>query len=281
MISMTSRAVDAKAARGYDLLRFAPAAAGGLFLTYLVAVLVTNDANVLSAVKSSLCNVVPLVLLGLAVRTITRRYIMGRSMARQIGSHLALGAAFAVLWYWALMVLLAFTSGKSPLQFDVRPFFPAPAVAWQLHQGMIFYCLFVALTHLEATSRPGDSSRSAPSEAPTSDEVDVSPTRYFIRKGEDIHPIDVQQIVSITGAGDYTEVCTLNGQHLATMTLSDFEATLGNERFIRVHRSKIVNLEHVVRAEPAGAGRVLLHMKNGNAVRASRSGSKLFRERVI
>jgi two-component system LytT family response regulator len=280
MISMTTGATDAKAPRERNLARFAPAAAGGLFLAYLVALLLATNADILSAVKASLCNVVSLVLLGLAVRTIIHRHIIGHSLAQQIGSHIALGTAFVGLWYWTLMMLLGLTSGKSLLQFDVRPFFPGPAIAWQLHQGIILYCLFVALTHLEATHRPADSA-TGPLQAPTPGETDAAMTRYFIRKGEDIHPIDVQQIVSISGAGDYTEVCTLNGQHLATMTLSEFEATLGNERFIRVHRSKIVNLDHVVRAEPAGAGRVLLHMQNGAAVRTSRSGSKLFRERVI
>jgi two-component system, LytTR family, response regulator len=145
-----------------------------------------------------------------------------------------------------------------------------------------FYCLVVALIHLEAQPRTRDLESAADSkESPPLANADPTLSRYFVRKGEEIQPVDVQQIVSISGAGDYAEVCTVAGRHLARMTLAQFETALRNERFIRVHRSKIVNLDRVARAEPAGAGRILLHMENGESVLASRAGSRLFRERVI
>jgi DNA-binding LytR/AlgR family response regulator len=110
---------------------------------------------------------------------------------------------------------------------------------------------------------------------------DRSPSRYFIKAGEDIHPIDVSQIVSIAGADDYAEVTMLTGRHLVKMTLTEFERTLDANSFIRVHRSRIVNVHRIARAEPAGGGRLLLHMENGEIVQASRAGSKLLRERMI
>jgi two-component system LytT family response regulator len=267
--------------RDYHLVRIASAAVAGLFLAYLIVVLLTNNVGLLSAIESSLCNVVPLVLLGLAVRALVRRYCMGRPTAQQVAGHVVIGTAFVFLWYWTLMVLLSLTGGQSVLHFDVRPFFPGPAVGWQLHQGLIFYCLFVALTYLEVTRGAQESTTVAPVQDSPPEDTSAAPARYFIKKGEDIHPIDVRQIISIVGAGDYTEVCMVNERHLANTTLAEFESTLSNDRFIRVHRSRIVNLDRVVRAESAGAGRVLLHMENGDAIRASRSGSKLFRERVI
>jgi len=65
------------------------------------------------------------------------------------------------------------------------------------------------------------------------------------------------------------------------MTLAEFEATLDARRFVRVHRSRIVNLDIVERAEPAGAGRLLLHLQTGESVSTSRTGARLLKSRVI
>ncbi|MGH1556966.1 LytTR family DNA-binding domain-containing protein [Caulobacter segnis] len=61
--------------------------------------------------------------------------------------------------------------------------------------------------------------------------------------------------------------------HLVRMTLAQFEKTLDAALFVRVHRSSIVNVDMIERAEPAGGGRMLLHMANGQVVQASRAGS--------
>ncbi|HEV2701817.1 MAG TPA: LytTR family DNA-binding domain-containing protein [Steroidobacteraceae bacterium] len=263
------------------LLIFISAASACLFLSYLVALLVSNQAGLAANAVSALCNVVSLVLLALGVRGFLRRYVIGRSLLRQVISHAFCAVAFASFWYWALMVLFAFSNGKSLLHFDVRPVFQGGAIAWQVHQGLTFYCLVAALTYLEVcrSLRKPEVGHVMGATSPSTLESSLS--RYFIKKGEDIKPVEVAQIISISGAGDYTEVSTLGGRHLARLTLAEFEEALGSDRFIRIHRSKIVNLDRITRAEPAGAGRVLLHMENGESLLASRSGSKLFRERVI
>jgi DNA-binding LytR/AlgR family response regulator len=106
-------------------------------------------------------------------------------------------------------------------------------------------------------------------------------TRYFIRSGDDILPIDVGSIVSIAGADDYAEVSTRAGRHLVRMTLAQFETVLDPARFIRVHRSRLVNVEMIARAEPAGDGRILLHMEDGEMVQTSRTGAKRLRDHVL
>ena len=106
-------------------------------------------------------------------------------------------------------------------------------------------------------------------------------SRYFIRSRDEIQPIDVDSIVSIAGADDYAEVTTVDGKHLVRMTLAEFEKSLDPARFIRIHRSRIVNVDRISRAEPAGGGRLLLHMEDGEAIPASRTGSRLLRDRVL
>jgi DNA-binding LytR/AlgR family response regulator len=177
------------------------------------------------------------------------------------------------------MVLIGVSRGGSFVEFAVQAFFPTPAVAWQLLQGVTLYAVLACLTYLRA--RPPLPSFVVVPQAQEAVAKDQSPSRYFIRKGEDIHPIEISQIVSITGADDYAEVVTTSGRHLVKMTLTEFENTLEVDNFIRVHRSHIVNVDRIARAEPAGGGRMLLHMDNGEMISASRAGSRLLRDRVI
>jgi len=105
--------------------------------------------------------------------------------------------------------------------------------------------------------------------------------RYLIRAGEDFRPVDVDAIVTITGAQDYSEVVTGAGPHLVRMSLAEFEARLDPARFIRVHRSTIVHLAHIERIEPAGGGRMLAHMSDGQSVPVSRSGVRALRPLIV
>jgi hypothetical protein len=245
----------------------------GIFVAYLVAMKLAIPMSLVDTILSTLANLVPVAVLGLATRYLVRRHLMARPPHVQIACHLALAVVFALLWYWALMVLLGLQAGHSWTSFEVRPIFAFRAIAWMLLQGLTFYALVVALTYLEA--RP-----SAASTAPA--EANAPPvSRYFIKDADSIRPVDACQIISIRGAGDYAEVTTANGRHLARRTLADFQAMLEAERFLRVHRAAIVNLERIARAEPAGDGRMLIHMENGEAIQTSRAGAKLLRAHVI
>ncbi|HEU0134906.1 MAG TPA: LytTR family DNA-binding domain-containing protein [Allosphingosinicella sp.] len=265
-------------ARRLDDRTFDALAAALAFLSYFAVFLaVRSHRGMADAALSSLINLVPLVVLTAAVRAILRRHVVGTPPRGQVGMHLALATGFTLSWHWLLMVLMGIRDGGSFTQFDVRAFFPGPVVAWQLLQGIAVYALIATLTDLRA-QRELPSLLVSPSGGGEAKESAL--TRYFIRRGDELYPLDVSQIVSIAGADDYAEVATLGGRHLVRSTLAEFEATLDQVDFLRVHRSRIVNLRRVVRAEPSGDGRMLLHMEDGEAIQSSRSGARLFRERV-
>lgn len=247
------------------------------FAYFAVFIAVRSNQSVADAALSSLINLLPLLLLVPAVRAVIRRYVIGATSLRQTLIHIALASSFSLLWYWLIMVLMGVRAGGSIVEFAVRAFFPGPVFAWQLLQGVTVYALIAALTHLRAQPEL-PSFVMAPAVAQAR-EPDL--TRYFIRRGEDVFPVDVAQIVSIAGADDYAEVVTIEGGHLVRTTLSEFERSLDPSKFVRVHRSHIVNLDWIDRAEPSGSGRMLLHMRNGEMIRTSRSGGRLLRNRVI
>ena len=242
---------------------------------YAMALSIGHGSPLWDTVPGALANTVPTVVFGLIAYEVIRTGLMRQRLVVQVGGHVLLCGAYTLLSYWLLIVLLGAVSGVSVIKFDVEPF-PVRASVWQMLENATVYGIIAALAYRRSGAREvrvvlGDAQ----------DETRSGLSRYFIRSGDEMQPIDVHLIISITGADDYAEVSTTGGTHLVRMTLADFEKSLDPNRFIRVHRSRIVNVEHIVRAEPAGGGRLLLHMQNGEAIPASRTGSRLLRGRVL
>lgn len=252
-------------------LRFLAMASGMVFIAYSITLSIANAAPLWDALAPAVANTVPTMLFGAVAYWIIITQIASRPTAVQAGAHVVLAASFALLSYWLLLVLLGVAQSASAIEFEVRPLI-SRAMAWQTLQNVTVYAIVAVLAH----HRSGhDTEERGPHELPD------SLTRYFIRSGDDAIPIATSSIVSITGAGDYAEVATARGRHLAQMTLAKFESLLPPASFVRIHRSSIVNLDHIARLEPAGGGRLLVHMENGDTLSASRAGSLQLRERFL
>lgn len=253
-------------------------AAAIVFAAYLLVMKVAGLAWG-QAAQASMINLISLAVVAFPTRVLLVRYLLTRGPWRQSAAHVALAATFSGAWYWTMMVLIGVSDGASATRFVVRPFSTDAAIAWQLLQGVTLYALLAVLV----LWRAGDNVPSFVVAASANEDggKEAAFSRYFIRRGEEIHPVDVAQIVSITGADDYAEVATTTGRHLVRMTLGDFERALESNKLIRAHRSRIINVERILRAEPAGGGRLLLHMEDGEIVQASRTGTRLLRDRVL
>jgi two-component system LytT family response regulator len=253
---------------------------GFAFVAYFVVFEVTNRGGLLHSAFSAMTSVATLLPLAGAVRFVLIRGVIARSAPRQIVIHVALATAFTVLWYWLLIVAIGLEAGESITHFRVMPFVSREAMAWQLLQGFVVYGLLAAVTQIEASPAREPMVPALPPEPASSREA-KGPPRYFINRGDDICPLDIELIIRIAGADDYSEVVTTEGRHLVRARLAAFEASLGSDKFLRVHRSQIVNVDRIVRVEPAGGGRMLLHMENGETVQSSRGGAKLLRTMLI
>lgn len=105
-------------------------------------------------------------------------------------------------------------------------------------------------------------------------------SRIFVRDGNRIVPIPLAALERAQGADDYVTVFTPAKEYLISVRLSDLEGRLG-DRFLRIHRSHLVNLEYITSIEPYDASRVEVVMKNGARIIASRTGSKLLRDLAL
>jgi two-component system, LytTR family, response regulator len=104
-------------------------------------------------------------------------------------------------------------------------------------------------------------------------------TRLFVRDRGAVIPVRAADIVRCEADGDYVAVHALGRRHLVYVNLGDLASQLDAERFVRVHRSHLVNLDYVASVAPHDANRLEVRLKDGARVVASRAGTRALRER--
>jgi two-component system LytT family response regulator len=92
--------------------------------------------------------------------------------------------------------------------------------------------------------------------------------------------VDVAQIDWIEAAGYYACLHVGRDTHVIRRSLSDLERDLGTDRFVRIHRSTIVNLERVRGLELQSAGEYEVVLGSGVRLRLSRRHRRRVQERL-
>lgn len=87
-------------------------------------------------------------------------------------------------------------------------------------------------------------------------------------------------IIFVASDDHYQKVLTKDSFYYVRETLKSLQAILGDEGFKQVHRSTIVNLEHIKSFKPYGNGELFLNMSNGQDVKVSRSYGKKIRNLI-
>ena len=106
-------------------------------------------------------------------------------------------------------------------------------------------------------------------------------TRIIVRDRGRLVPIAVKDIVRLEANDDYTSVHVRGKVYLVYLTLQEFERKLDPAKFLRVHRSHVVSLDHVAQFTPADGGRFELEMTDGTRLPVSRAYAKELRERAV
>jgi two-component system LytT family response regulator len=110
--------------------------------------------------------------------------------------------------------------------------------------------------------------------------ADLSPQdRIFVRDGNAVLPVLLRDVERIEASDDYATVFTAQRSYLVSLRISALEERLPNPPFLRVHRSHIVNLDHVNRMVGLDDSRFEVHMKNGALIPVSRARSREIRRR--
>lgn len=96
--------------------------------------------------------------------------------------------------------------------------------------------------------------------------------RIAFKDGATIDVVPVQRIDYIEAQDDYVHVYARGQKHVKQQTLGELEALLDPTRFIRVHRSYIVNVESLARVEPYAKDSRVALLKDGARIPVSRAG---------
>lgn len=96
--------------------------------------------------------------------------------------------------------------------------------------------------------------------------------------GSTVKLIPIEQVVLLQAADKYVEVIATDGRALIRQSLRELMARLDPERFVQIHRSTVVNLDHVESAHRDEQARITLRLRGRDERPAvSRVYAELFR----
>lgn len=96
--------------------------------------------------------------------------------------------------------------------------------------------------------------------------------RIVVREGAQVRVIPIREIDAFEAQDDYVAIRTGGRKHRKHQTLAALAATLDPARFLRVHRSFVVNVERLARIEPYAKGSVVAILGDGSRIPVSREG---------
>ncbi|MEZ5402406.1 MAG: LytTR family DNA-binding domain-containing protein [Bryobacteraceae bacterium] len=106
------------------------------------------------------------------------------------------------------------------------------------------------------------------------------PRKVVGRAGEEYHLLDVQDVLAFQAEREVVRIVTKGNRYLASQPLKDLEARLSGLNFARIHRSVLVNLDHVAKMAPLSSQRWLLTLTNGQQFIVSKRNAKAIQTRL-
>jgi two-component system LytT family response regulator len=96
--------------------------------------------------------------------------------------------------------------------------------------------------------------------------------RIVVKDGTRVHIIPVDRLDYAEAQDDYVELHSQGKTYLKQQTISSLETALDPDRFVRIHRSVIVNLERVAKIEPYAKDSRVAVLSDGTQLPVSRAG---------
>lgn len=101
--------------------------------------------------------------------------------------------------------------------------------------------------------------------------------RIICKKGSKLFVVPTENIFYFEAQDDYVKIHTEAESYLKEQRMKFYEEHLPDDSFVRVHRSFIVNIDHMRSIEKYSKDTHLIIMKNGDKVRVSSEGYKRLR----
>jgi two-component system LytT family response regulator len=106
-------------------------------------------------------------------------------------------------------------------------------------------------------------------------------SRVFVRDRNRILVVQTSEIERLEARGDYVALHAGAKRHLVQVTIADMERMLDPGRFVRVHRSHVVNLDYVVAFTTDPKGALEVELRSGTKLSVSRARAQALRNLVL
>ena len=104
--------------------------------------------------------------------------------------------------------------------------------------------------------------------------------RIVVKKGTQLSVIDLDALLYIEAQEDYVMLHTATGRYLKSKTMKYFEDHLPSDRFLRIHRSYLVNTNKIQGLEPYDKDTYLAILNPECKLKVSRTGYKKLKEKM-
>ncbi|MDX1531645.1 MAG: LytTR family DNA-binding domain-containing protein [Rhodothermales bacterium] len=133
-----------------------------------------------------------------------------------------------------------------------------------------------ALERVRAWLHRPDAPAAAPPAAPNGNGSARGHRRLVLKTGSELVFVDPDEVDWIEAEGVYVRFHVGKKSYLLRETLANVEQRLDPERFLRIHRSTILNVDRAVKIVPHFNGGALVHLADGARLKMSRG----YRDRV-
>ena len=104
--------------------------------------------------------------------------------------------------------------------------------------------------------------------------------RVLIREEGRVHVLPVARIDFVEAQDDYLSFAAGGKRQRKQQTMADIEAQLDRTRFVRIHRSFLLNIERLARIEPYAKDSWLAILADGTKLPVSRTGYSRLKELI-
>jgi hypothetical protein len=189
----------------------------------------------------------------------------GRSRLVQLARAALVGTLFAFGHILIMVVLrkLAYSGVGASYEFNMATGLPyefRKDIVSALLIGLAFWLLDRPAPEVQTGAEPDERARPGAPASPL----------LWLRDGSTSIRVDAREIVWVASAGNYVEFALPARRHLVRGTLAGEEARLSGFGIVRVHRTRLVNLAHVIALEPRPSGDFALRLDTGEVVTGSR-----------
>lgn len=153
--------------------------------------------------------------------------------------------------------------------------------------GVLLYTLSIQFligltekeTKMEEQEEEGIEQKKPDSHRPGVEEAYANPApaigwlqKITVKVGQKIHVIAVTDILFLQAEGDYVKIYTASNHFIKEQTMKYFEENLESSKFIRIHRSTLVNVDAISRIELYEKQYYRVSLHSGHQLKASASG---------